>query len=109
MKLPAIASYNVLLLHKNLQNKTFKYIVIHLNKMGTITANIEDTTEELFRKRVYNLYGKRKGNIGKALNEAMLEWIRKKEYFERCMYLLEEGINLGKLKYKNRDELHDRN
>ncbi len=76
--------------------------------MGTITANINDDIEEIFRKRVYQIYGKRKGNLGKALNEAMIEWVRKKEYFDRCMELLEKGIDMGKLKYKNREELHDR-
>mgnify|MGYP001584669247 FL=1 len=77
--------------------------------MGTITVNINDNVENNFRKRVYMTYGKRKGVLGKALTEAMDEWERKKEYFDTCMRLLEEGVDLGKLKYKTRDELHDRN
>ncbi len=76
--------------------------------MGTITVNINDDVENNFRKKVYRLYGKRKGVLGEALTEAMLEWGRKKEYFDTCMKLLEEGIDLGKLKYKTREELHDR-
>ena len=77
--------------------------------MGTITANINDNVEEIFRKRVYQIYGKGKGTLGKALAEAMLEWSRKKEYFDICMKYLNEGTNMGKLKYKKREELYDRN
>jgi len=76
--------------------------------MGTITININDDVENNFRKKVYRLYGKRKGVLGKALTEAILEWGRKKEYLNVCMKLLEEGVDLGKLKYKTREELHDR-
>lgn len=77
--------------------------------MGTITVNINDEVETSFRKKVYRLYGKRKGVLGKALTEAMSEWEMKKEHFNTCMKLLEGGVDLGKLKYKTRDELHDRN
>ncbi len=76
--------------------------------MATITANINDEVEETFRKRVEQVYGTKKGTLGKALSEAMLEWAKKKEYFEACMKLLDNGINMGKLKYKTRAELHDR-
>ena len=76
--------------------------------MGTITINIKDNVEEIFRKRVYQLYGKKKGTLGRALNEAILDWSKKKLYFDRCMNLLETGIDMGKLKYKKREELHGR-
>ena len=77
--------------------------------MGTITVNINDEVEELFRKRVSQAYGTGKGTLGKALTEAMLEWTRKKQYFDTCMNLLNQGKNMGKLNYKKREELHDRN
>ena len=76
--------------------------------MGTITANINDEVETLFRKRVSQIYGTGKGTLGKALSEAMLEWARKKQYFETCMNLLEHGTPMGKIKYKTREELYDR-
>ena len=76
--------------------------------MATITINIDNHTESIFRKKVYNLYGKKKGTLGKAINEAMLEWSKKRNYFDTCMKLLHEGKDMGKLKYKSRDELHDR-
>lgn len=76
--------------------------------MATITVNVSDRVEHQFRERAYQLYGKRKGMLGKALTEAMLDWTKKKEYFDRCMVLLERGVNLGKIKYKERAELYDR-
>ena len=76
--------------------------------MGTITINVKDNVEETFRKRVYQLYGKKKGNLGRALTEAILDWSKKRLYLDRCMDLLETGIDMGKLKYKKRTELHGR-
>lgn len=77
--------------------------------MATITVNVENETADVFRKRAYELYGKKKGVLGRAVNEAMTEWSRKKEFFDKCMQLLEKGIDMGKLKYKTRAELHERN
>ncbi len=76
--------------------------------MGTITINVKDDVEQMFRGRVYQLYGKKKGTLGKALTEAIFEWSNKKLYLDRCMELLENGIDMGKLKYKEREELHGR-
>jgi len=76
--------------------------------MGTITVNINNEVEQDFRKRVSQIYGKKKGVLGKALSEAMIAWSMKKKYFDTCMKLLEEGRDMGRLKYKNREELHDR-
>ncbi len=74
--------------------------------MVAITANIDDNTEDIFRKKVYKIYGKKKGTLGKALTEAMLEWGRKRNYFDVCIKLLHECKDMGKLKYKTRDRLH---
>ena len=76
--------------------------------MATITISINDEVERNFRSKVYQLYGKRKGSIGKAVSEAMQHWAAKKEYMDTCMHLLEKGANLGKLAYKEREELHER-
>ncbi len=76
--------------------------------MGTITINIKDDAEKIFRKMAYQLYGKKKGTLGKALTEAILDWSKKKVYLDRCLDLLDKGIDMGSLKYKSRDELHGR-
>ena len=76
--------------------------------MGTITININDETERLFRERVNQIYGKRKGVLGKAIAEAVMDWGRKKKNLEICMKLLNEGVKMGKIKYKNRGELYER-
>ena len=77
--------------------------------MGTITANVDDNTEQFFRTHVYATYGKKKGSIGRALTEAMKQWAQQKAYFDTCMKLLHEGADMGKMKYKTRAELYERN
>jgi hypothetical protein len=74
--------------------------------MGTITVNVDDDTERLFRKRVSALYGKRKGALGTAFSEAMSDWSDRKKYIERCMKLLHDGVDMGGLAYEKREELH---
>lgn len=76
--------------------------------MATITINVNSEVENIFREKVYQIYGKRKGVLGQALSEAMLDWSQKKEHLDFCMKLLNEGIDMGKIQYKKRDELHDR-
>ena len=80
-----------------------------MHSVGTITINVSDNVEQSFRKKAYQLYGKKKGTLGKAVTEAIQEWSKKQEHFDRCMELLKSGIDMGKLKYKNRQELHGRN
>ncbi|MFH1916388.1 MAG: hypothetical protein ABIJ21_03930 [Nanoarchaeota archaeon] len=76
--------------------------------MGTITISLDDETEAIFRKKTYQLYGRQKGVLAKALTEALTEWSQKKEYIDSCMALLEKGIDMGKITYEKRDELHER-
>ena len=76
--------------------------------MATLTVNVRDETERDFRRRAYQAYGRKKGVLGKALTEAMRDWVAKKEYFDRCMALLNEGRDMGKILYTHRDELHGR-
>ena len=45
--------------------------------MATITVNVSDDTATGFKSLVYQTYGKKKGVLGKALDEAMQEWSRK--------------------------------
>jgi hypothetical protein len=76
-----------------------------------ITVSVDARVEEKFRKTARAIHGKKKGYLGKALTDAMENWTREKEQtysVVATLQLLDEGINLGGLKYKNRDELHDR-
>ena len=77
--------------------------------MATITVNVSDEIAHTFRSNVYGLYGKKKGVLGQALNEAMQDWSNKKEHFDICMGLLSKGVNMGRITYKKRGELYGRN
>ncbi len=76
--------------------------------MGTITINVSDDVEKQFREQVSKIYGQGKGVLGKAFTEALLIWSERKEYFDECMKLLEEGMDLDGITYKEREELHAR-
>jgi len=78
--------------------------------MGTITISVEDKTEQKFRHRAMLKYGKRKGSLGTAVTKAMECWLNSesKSAEAETMQYLEKGFNMGKLKYKTRDELHER-
>ena len=44
--------------------------------MATMTITLTDTTEEIFRQAVARKLGMRKGNLSKALEEAIDLWIK---------------------------------
>lgn len=75
----------------------------------TITVNVEKETALEFRKMVIIKYGKKKGSLGKALTEAMMEWAKKEdiEIVNQGIGLLNKGIEGKKWKF-NRDDLHER-
>lgn len=76
--------------------------------MATITVNVSDETADLFRVRVSQTYGEKKGALGKALDEAMIDWAVKKQVISACLKMLHEGRDMGKILYKKREELHER-
>lgn len=78
--------------------------------VATMTINIDDNIARHFREVVAVVYGKGKGSLGKAVNEALQCWIEAKEKNEDARFkaLLEKGHSMGKLKYKTRAELYDR-
>ncbi len=79
--------------------------------MGTITVNVRDDVEKEFRKLVHSLHGSRKGELGKALTEAMQEWVYEKKQekiAQEGLKLLEMKFNFGRRLYRDRDELHER-
>jgi len=45
--------------------------------MGIINAKLSDDLEKQFRNEVFNRFGMRKGNLNKAINEAIIDWIKK--------------------------------
>jgi predicted transcriptional regulator len=75
-----------------------------------ITVSVDLNVEKKFRKLAKALHGKKKGYLGRALTEAMDRWTRDKEQSDSvaaALQLLDEGLDLGGLKYKHRDELHE--
>ena len=45
--------------------------------MGKINLVVSDEMEKEFRDAVYRKYGMKRGNITKAVTEALNEWIKK--------------------------------
>ena len=79
--------------------------------METITINIERETKELFRETVKNEYGLKKGQLGKAVNEALMKWVeerRQKQMAEELRNMMKKGFKMGKILYKSREELYER-
>ncbi len=79
--------------------------------MGTITVNVKDDVEKEFRKLVRGVHGARKGELGKALTEAMQKWVYEKKQekiAQEGLKLLELKFNFGKRLYRDRNELHER-
>lgn len=80
--------------------------------MGTITVNVDDETERLFRDTVRKEKGTGKGQLGSAISEALRQWAdekRQKEIADELIALMRKGFDLGRITAHSRDELHDRN
>jgi len=78
--------------------------------MGTITINVGDESEAKFRKAAKAVFGTKKGSLGKAASEAFEEWSNREIQGNaaKMLDLLEKGFKMGKVKYRSRDELHER-
>jgi hypothetical protein len=77
----------------------------------TITINVREDVEKRFRRVAASKHGKKKGFLGRALTEAMQRWADEEEGAEvvaQTLRLLEEGLDLGGMKYSRRQELHER-
>ena len=83
---------------------------MYLIVMKTITLNVEEKTEKKFRKAAELVLGKSKGSLGRAANIALEQWAGRqtKGNEAEMLELLEKGFKMGKLKYKSREELHER-
>lgn len=76
--------------------------------MATITVNVPDKVAKAFRKQVRTLHGKKKGVLGKAMTEAMQDWMAKHPHYKEVMELLEKGWDAGEFTMPTRDEMHGR-
>jgi len=80
--------------------------------MGTITISVDDEVEKEFRKTVEEHEGGKKGDLGRAVTEAMKKWAdekKQKEIAERQMKMAETGLYRLPKNWKfNRDEIYDR-
>jgi hypothetical protein len=97
----------------NLEDYRFKYSITKIDAVAskTITVNVREDVERRFRKIAASKRGKNKGYLGRALTEAMRRWADEEEGADavaQTLALLEEGLDLGGLKYSRREELHER-
>lgn len=79
--------------------------------MGTITVNVKDDVEKEFRELVRSVQGTKKGDLGKALTDAMRKWVYEKKQekiAQEALKLLEQKFDFGKRLYKDRSELYER-
>jgi hypothetical protein len=82
-----------------------------MSETETITINVNRTVSKKFRRLATIKYGRRKGFLGKAFDDAMRTWMTRLENEDvdvRAIEELRKGYNLGGIKYKNRSELHER-
>ncbi len=79
--------------------------------MGTMTISVEDAVEAKFREQVREQIGTGKGTLGTAITEAMQLWVEQKaqkQITRELLVIMEKGYEMGKITYKNRDELYGR-
>ncbi len=75
----------------------------------TITVNLDEAVEKKFKEKAILKYGKRKGSLAKALNEALEQWLKSdgKDVLSENLRLLDTGIEMRKWKFK-REDLYER-
>lgn len=57
----------------------FYYYIKVEEKMGIINVKVDDEVEMDFRRGVLAAKGKKKGALGKAVEEAMIIWLEKRK------------------------------
>ncbi|MHB1439269.1 MAG: hypothetical protein ACYCSO_00390 [Cuniculiplasma sp.] len=75
----------------------------------TITVNLDEAIEKKFKEKAILKYGKRKGSLAKALNEALEQWLKNdsKDVLGENLRLLDTGIEMKKWAFK-REDLYER-
>ncbi|MEK6970694.1 MAG: hypothetical protein AABW68_03280 [archaeon] len=79
--------------------------------MGTMTFSTDDTTEKLIRDLAKGKYGEKKGAIAATIKEGIQKLKEERDtqfYRRRAIARLEKGYDMGKIRYKTRAELYDR-
>lgn len=79
--------------------------------MGVMTLSVDSKVEQRFRRVVRKELGTGKGKIGRAATEAFEKWADEKEQKrigEELRAIAKKGFNMGKILYKHRDELYER-
>lgn len=79
--------------------------------MGTVTLNMSNEVETMFRRMAKERFGKGKGRLKKAVEAAITMWTKaadSDEAAKRVIEMMDQGIPMGYKHYKVRDELHDR-
>ena len=79
--------------------------------MAIVTRSIEDRIETEFRKFVAMKYGTEKGALSRATEDAykkLMEEDNQEKLRRRALEILDKGFKMGKLKYKTRAELYER-
>ena len=84
----------------------------------SLRLELEKELERKFRELAMRRYGFTKGAIKKAAETAIRRWTEASEtqsekkgkstVIEKSLKLLESGIEMGRFKFKSRDELHER-
>lgn len=75
----------------------------------TVTINLDENIEKEFKEKARLKYGKRKGSLAKAMNEALDEWLKNdnNDVLKENLKLLGKGIRMKKWKF-NREDLYER-
>ena len=78
--------------------------------MGIMTISIDNEVEEQFRVEAAKNYSG-KGHLGKAVTEALRDWVEVKQQkwiADEELVRLKNGFNMGDKLYTSRDDLHGR-
>jgi hypothetical protein len=79
--------------------------------MGTLTINVKDDIEQEFRMVAGTIYGKKKGYLGKAITEAMQNWVyerRQERIAKEALDMMKQDFFFGKRLYQRRSDLYER-
>jgi len=85
----------------------------------SLRIELDKEFEKKFRELAMKKYGYSKGSIKKATELALKRWTEdvkkeserkneEKDTVVKALKLLKQGINMGGIMYKTRDELHER-
>ncbi len=73
----------------------------------SITVNLDEVIEKEFKEKARLKYGKKKGSLAKAMNQALEQWLKSdgSDALRENLRFLESGIGMKKWKF-NREDLY---